>query len=35
MPTPSDHASRQYATTTGNLTARIAIHTYSTNPQDR
>jgi SAM-dependent methyltransferase len=33
-PTPSAHAISQYATTTGNLTARIALHTYGTNPQD-
>jgi SAM-dependent methyltransferase len=33
-PTPSAHAVSQYATTTGNLTARIALHTYGTNPQD-
>lgn len=32
--TPSTHAIRQYATTTGNLTARIALHAYGTNPQD-
>jgi SAM-dependent methyltransferase len=32
--TPSAHAISQYATTTGNLTARIALHAYSTNPQD-
>ena len=32
--TPSAHAINQYATTTGNLTARIALHAYSTNPQD-
>lgn len=32
--TPSDHAIGQYATTTGNLTARIALHAYGTNPQD-
>jgi len=32
--TPSAHAVSQYATTTGNLTARIALHTYGTNPQD-
>jgi SAM-dependent methyltransferase len=32
--TPSSHAIRQYATTTGNLTARIALHAYGTNPQD-
>ncbi|MCW3813801.1 methyltransferase domain-containing protein [Micromonospora sp. DR5-3] len=31
--TPSVHAVSQYATTTGNLTARIALHTYGTNPQ--
>jgi len=32
--TPSSHAIRQYATTTGNLTARIALHGYGTNSQD-
>lgn len=32
--TPSAHARSQYATTTGNLTARIALHAYGTNPQD-
>jgi SAM-dependent methyltransferase len=32
--TPSAHAAAQYATTTGNLTARIALHQYGTNPQD-
>lgn len=32
--TPSAHAISQYATTTGNLTARIALHAHSTNPQD-
>jgi SAM-dependent methyltransferase len=32
-PTPSAHAVNQYATTTGNLTARIALHAYGTNPQ--
>lgn len=32
--TPSARAVRQYATTTGNLEARIAIHAYGTNPQD-
>jgi SAM-dependent methyltransferase len=31
---PSVHATEQYATTTRNLTARIAIHAYGTNPQD-
>jgi SAM-dependent methyltransferase len=31
---PSAHAARQYAATTGNLEARIAIHAYGTNPQD-
>lgn len=30
---PSAHAVSQYATTTGNLAARIALHTYGTNPQ--
>lgn len=33
-PTPSVHAVSQYATTTGNLTARMALHAYGTNPQD-
>ena len=33
-PTPSAHAVSQYATTTGNLTARIALHAHGTNPQD-
>ncbi|WP_203920747.1 class I SAM-dependent methyltransferase [Rugosimonospora africana] len=32
--TPSSHAVSQYAATTGNLTARIALHAYGTNPQD-
>ncbi|HEX6873346.1 MAG TPA: class I SAM-dependent methyltransferase [Micromonosporaceae bacterium] len=32
--TPSAHAVSQYANTTGNLSARIAIHQFSTNPQD-
>jgi ubiquinone/menaquinone biosynthesis C-methylase UbiE len=31
---PSARAVRQYATTTGNLTARIALHSHGTNPQD-
>ncbi|WP_144119888.1 class I SAM-dependent methyltransferase [Catellatospora sichuanensis] len=31
--TPSAHAISQYASTTGNLTARIALHAYGTNPQ--
>ncbi|MEU4367130.1 class I SAM-dependent methyltransferase [Micromonospora chersina] len=31
--TPSARAVSQYATTTGNLTARIALHDYGTNPQ--
>ncbi|GAA1406309.1 hypothetical protein GCM10009662_38060 [Catellatospora coxensis] len=31
--TPSTHALRQYATTTDNLTSRIAVHAYGTNPQ--
>ncbi len=31
--TPAAHATEQYATTTGNLTARMAIHSYGTNPQ--
>jgi hypothetical protein len=29
----SERAISQYAATTGNLTARIAIHAYGTNPQ--
>jgi SAM-dependent methyltransferase len=33
-PSPSTHAISQYAATTGNLTARIALHAYGTNPQD-
>lgn len=33
-PTPSAHAISQYAATTGNLAARIALHAYGTNPQD-
>lgn len=32
--TPSARAVRQYATTTGNLEARIALHAYGTNPLD-
>jgi SAM-dependent methyltransferase len=32
--TPSQHARRQYAATTANLGARIALHAYGTNPQD-
>jgi SAM-dependent methyltransferase len=32
--TPSAHAISQYATTTDNLTARIALHRYGTNAQD-
>jgi SAM-dependent methyltransferase len=32
-PTPSAHASSQYVNTIGNLTARIALHAYGTNPQ--
>jgi len=32
--TPSSHAISQYATTTDNLTARIALHDFGTNPQD-
>ncbi|GAB4056477.1 class I SAM-dependent methyltransferase [Catellatospora paridis] len=32
--TPTAHAISQYATTTGNLTARIALHAYGTNPQN-
>ncbi|MBP1786405.1 SAM-dependent methyltransferase [Micromonospora sp. HB375] len=31
--TASARATSQYATTTGNLTARIALHAYGTNPQ--
>jgi SAM-dependent methyltransferase len=31
---PSAHAINQYATTTGNLNARIALHAYGTNPQN-
>jgi SAM-dependent methyltransferase len=31
---PSSHAISQYARTTGNLTARMALHAYGTNPQD-
>jgi SAM-dependent methyltransferase len=31
---PSAHAISQYATTTSNLTARIALHAHGTNPQD-
>jgi len=31
---PSARAVQQYAATTGNLTARIALHAYGTNPQD-
>ncbi|WP_250035430.1 class I SAM-dependent methyltransferase [Paractinoplanes maris] len=34
MTTPSAHAAAQYASTTGNLSARIAIYDYRTNPQD-
>nr|WP_308129299.1 class I SAM-dependent methyltransferase [Actinoplanes polyasparticus] len=34
MTTPSAHARSQYASTTGNLAARIAIYDYRTNPQD-
>lgn len=30
--TPSNHAARQYLTTTDSLTARIAVHAYGTNP---
>lgn len=32
--TPSSHAVSQYATTTGNLTARMGLHDFGTNPQD-
>lgn len=31
--TPSGHAISQYASTSSNLTARIALHAYGTNPQ--
>jgi ubiquinone/menaquinone biosynthesis C-methylase UbiE len=34
MSTPSAHATSQYAATTANLTARMAIHAYGTNGQD-
>ncbi|MEU4238452.1 methyltransferase domain-containing protein [Actinoplanes sp. NPDC026619] len=34
MTSPSAHAVRQYASSTGRLTARMAIHAYGTNPQD-
>jgi SAM-dependent methyltransferase len=30
---PSSRAARQYAATTGNLAARIALHAYGTNPE--
>jgi ubiquinone/menaquinone biosynthesis C-methylase UbiE len=30
---PAQHAVDQYAATTGNLTARMALHTYGTNPE--
>ena len=30
--TPSTHAVSQYATTTGNLTTRMALHAYGSNP---
>jgi hypothetical protein len=30
---PSERAADQYSQTTGNLTGRIAIHTWNTNPQ--
>ncbi|MGX6608527.1 class I SAM-dependent methyltransferase [Micromonosporaceae bacterium Da 78-11] len=33
MTRPSEHAVRQYATTAGNLTARIALHSFGTNPE--
>ena len=33
-PTPSARAISQYTTTTANLTARMALHAYGTNPQD-
>jgi SAM-dependent methyltransferase len=33
-PTPSEHAREQYAGTTANLAARMAVHDYSTNAQD-
>lgn len=32
--TPHSHAVDQYATSTDNLTSRIALHSYGTNPQD-
>lgn len=34
MTSPSARAVQQYASTTGNLTARMAVHAYGTNPQD-
>ncbi|GIF22309.1 ubiquinone/menaquinone biosynthesis C-methylase UbiE [Actinoplanes tereljensis] len=34
MTSPSAQAATQYAATTGNLTARMALHEYGTNPQD-
>lgn len=34
MTTASARAVQQYASTAGNLTARIALHAYGTNPQD-
>ncbi|GAA0528231.1 hypothetical protein GCM10010172_06030 [Paractinoplanes ferrugineus] len=34
MTTPSARAEQQYADTTGNLTARMAVHEFGTNPQD-
>lgn len=34
MSMPSAHAVNQYASTTGRLAARIAVHAYGTNPQD-
>lgn len=33
MSFPSAHARSQYSTTTGNLTARMALHGYGTNPE--
>lgn len=34
MTTPSARAVSQYASTAGNLTARMAVHEFGTNPQD-
>lgn len=33
MTRPAQHAVDQYGTTTGNLTARIALHSFGTNPE--